>query len=416
MASINKVNKQANQGEGAVAAAGGGGGEQVPQDKLTVYESFDDMDLRDSILRGIYSIGFEEPSPIQKVAIGAFGLGRDLIAQAQSGTGKTGAFSIATLHKINPEIRKPQAIILSPTRELADQTNDVISRIGELDNIRPMLAIGGTQLSENIQSLKSGAQVVIGTAGRIIDLCQRGYLQMGDIHTLIIDEADEMLSEGFKEQVRVLFGFLTEKCQIGLFSATMDPEVIELTKHFMNQPNRILMDKEMVTLDGIEQYFVYCEQDANKYAVIDDLYNRLNSAQTIIFCNSKQRVKDLDSFLTDRQHSTCVIHGDMTTQERRDVIKAFRAGSSRILIASDLVARGIDIQGIGCTINFDIPYKFPNYIHRIGRAGRFGRKGITINLTTKKSQESLKKLEEYWKCEIRRLPSNFEEEFRKILG
>lgn len=396
--------------------ANAGAGEEVRQEELEVVESFDEMELRDSILRGIYSIGFEEPSPIQKVAIKAFSKGRDLIAQAQSGTGKTGAFSISTLQKIDPSLRKPQAIILSPTRELADQTNQVITQIGEMDNIRTMLAIGGTQLSENISSLKGGAQIVIGTTGRIIDLCQRGYLQMGDVHTLVIDEADEMLAEGFKEQVRVLFGFLSDKCQIALFSATMDPEVVELTQHFMNSPTRILMNKEMVTLDGIVQYHVYCEQDANKFAVIDDLYNRLNSAQTIIFCNSKQRVKDLESYLQERQHSTCVIHGDMSTQERRDIIKHFRSGGSRILIASDLVARGIDIQGIGCTINFDIPYKFPNYIHRIGRAGRFGRKGITINLTTKKSQETLKKLEDYWKCEIRRLPSNFEEEFRRILG
>jgi translation initiation factor 4A len=403
----------ANNNEQIVNAGAGG---EVNQVELEVIDSFDEMELRDSILRGIYSIGFEEPSPIQKVAIKAFGNGRDLIAQAQSGTGKTGAFSIATLQKIDPSLRKPQAIILSPTRELADQTNQVITQIGEMDNIRTMLAIGGTQLSENISSLKGGAQIVIGTTGRIIDLCQRGYLQMTDVHTLVIDEADEMLAEGFKEQVRVLFGFLSDKCQIALFSATMDPEVVELTQHFMNSPTRILMNKEMVTLDGIVQYHVYCEQDANKFAVIDDLYNRLNSAQTIIFCNSKQRVKDLDSYLRERQHSTCVIHGDMTTQERREIIKHFRSGGSRILIASDLVARGIDIQGIGCTINFDIPYKFPNYIHRIGRAGRFGRKGITINLTTKKSQETLKKLEDYWKCEIRRLPSNFEEEFRRILG
>ena len=400
----------------AAAAAGGGGGGEKAQDKIEVYESFDDMELKDNILRGIYSIGFNEPSPIQQTAIKAFLKGRDLIAQAQSGTGKTGAFSIATLQKIDPMVKKPQAIVLSPTRELADQTFDVMSKIGELDSIRPMLAIGGTQLSDNIADLKAGSQVVIGTSGRVIDLCQRGHLQLGDVHTLIIDEADEMLSEGFKEQVRVLFGFLPEKCQIGLFSATMDQEIIELTKHFMNAPNRILMNKEMVTLDGIEQYFVYCEQDAHKYAVIDDLYNRLNSAQTIIFCNSKQRVKDLDDFLQQRNHSTCVIHGDMKTDERRAIIRDFKSGRHRILIASDLVARGIDIQGIGCTINFDIPYKLPNYIHRIGRAGRFGRKGVTINLTTKKSQETLKKLEEFWRCSIKRLPINFEDEFKKILG
>jgi translation initiation factor 4A len=414
-----KMNEQ-NEATNEVAAAGAGGPagqeEVPPQQELEVVESFDDMELRDEILRGIYSIGFEEPSPIQKVAIKAFASGRDLIAQAQSGTGKTGAFSIATLQKLDPTVRRTQAVILSPTRELADQTNQVITQIGEYNNISSMLAIGGVQLSQNIQSLKDGAQVVIGTPGRVIDLCQRGYLKMGEVHTLIIDEADEMLAEGFKEQVRVLFGFLNENCQIGLFSATMDPEVVELTKHFMRSPNRILMNKEMVTLDGIVQYYVYCEQDANKFAVIDDLYNRLNSAQTIIFCNSKQRVKDLESFLKERQHSTCVIHGDMDTQERRDVIKHFRTGGSRILIASDLVARGIDIQGIGCTINFDIPYKFPNYIHRIGRAGRFGRKGVTINLTTKKSQETLQKLENYWSCQIRRLPGNFEEEFKRILG
>jgi translation initiation factor 4A len=381
-----------------------------------VYDSFDEMNLDDEILRGIYSIGFTDPSPIQKVAIKEFLKGRDLIAQAQSGTGKTGAFTIATLQKLNKTLKEPQAIILSPTRELADQTRNVISIIGERLNCRSMLAIGGTKLSDNIRQIRDGTQVVIGTTGRIIDLFQRGVLSGSKIHTLVVDEADEMLNEGFQEQLRTLLQYLPNTAQICLFSATMSDEVIELTNKFMNNPRRILMNKEMVTLDGITQYYVDCGEDGYKFGVMNDLYSRLQLSQTIVFCNKRETVKTLETFLNENDHSTCVIHGEMTTENRRSVLKSFRDGSHRILIASDIVARGIDIQGIGCTINFDIPYKPANYIHRIGRAGRYGRKGVTINLITQRSKEELEKLENYWKCSIKPLPSNFEEVFKSILG
>jgi len=383
---------------------------------LPVFDCFDDMELKDDILRGIYSIGFNEPSPIQQVAIKAYLQGKDLIAQAQSGTGKTGAFSIATLEKLNMEINQPQAIILSPTRELADQTNNVMSSIGEQLGVRTVLAIGGSRVDDNREAIKRGVHVVIGTTGRIIDLCQRGILNTQYVKSIIIDEADEMLSEGFKAQVQTLFGFLSQECQVGLFSATLPPEIIELTKAFMKEPNKILLKKERVTLDGINQYFVFCEEDRFKLAVINDLYKYLSVSQTIIFCNVKQRVNDLNEFLRSNGHTTEIIHGDMQTSERQEVMKNFRSGSARVLIASDLVCRGIDVQGLGVVINFDIPFKQENYIHRIGRAGRFGRKGLTINLTTKKTHDNLQKIEKYYNCKIQPLPKNLDENIKDFLS
>jgi translation initiation factor 4A len=389
---------------------------QEQETELQVYESFDEMDLKDEVLRGIYSIGFTDPSPIQQVAIKEFITGRDLIAQAQSGTGKTGAFSIATLQKLDASKREVQAIILSPTRELAEQSCNVISKIGEYIDCRPMLAIGGTKVSENISHIRNGAQVAIGTPGRILDLLQRGMLKGNTIHTLVVDEADEMLNDGFQEQMRNIMNYLTDTCQVCLFSATMNDEVIELTNKFMRNPRRILMNRQMVTLDGISQYYVDCGEEIHKFPTMNDLYSRLQMSQTIIFCNKRETVRALQDYLNQNEHSTCIIHSEMSTEERRNVIKKFRDGGHRILIASDVVARGIDIQGIGCTINFDIPYKFENYIHRIGRAGRYGRKGVTINLVTSKTKEELEKLETFWQCKINQLPINFEDVFRQMLG
>lgn len=391
-------------------------GNRIISNELPCYENFDDMELNDDILRGIYSIGFNEPSPIQQVAVKAYLTGKDLIAQAQSGTGKTGAFSIATLQKIDVSILQPQAIILSPTRELADQTNDVISQIGNFMGIRTLLAIGGSKIDDNREALRRGVHIVIGTTGRIIDLCQRGVLSTQNVKSIIIDEADEMLSDGFKAQVQTLFSFLKQDCQVGLFSATLPPEIIDLTKAFMNEPNKILLKKERVTLEGINQYFVFCEEDRFKFDVINDLYKYLAVSQTIIFCNVKQRVNDLNDFMRNNGHTTEIIHGDMETKERQEVMKNFRNGSARVLIASDLVCRGIDVQGLGVVINFDIPFKQENYIHRIGRAGRFGRKGLTINLTTKKTHDNLKKIEDYYQCEIKALPKNLDENIKGYLS
>jgi translation initiation factor 4A len=388
----------------------------ISSTELPVFECFDDMELKDDILRGIYSIGFNDPSPIQQVAIKAYLQGKDLIAQAQSGTGKTGAFSIATLEKLDMSINQPQAIVLSPTRELADQTNNVLTTIGEPLGVKTVLAIGGSKVDENREVIKRGVHVVIGTTGRIIDLCQRGILNTQYVKSIIIDEADEMLSEGFKAQVQTLFGFLSQDCQVGLFSATLSPEVIELTKAFMKEPNKILLKKERVTLEGINQYFVFCEEDRYKLAVVNDLYKYLSVSQTIIFCNVKQRVNELNDFLRSNGHTTEIIHGDMQTKERQEVMKNFRSGSARVLIASDLVCRGIDVQGLGVVINFDIPFKQENYIHRIGRAGRFGRKGLTINLTTKKTHDNLQKIEKYYSCKIEPLPKNVEENIKDFLS
>lgn len=378
------------------------------KNEIISYESFEDLDLKDELLRGIYSMGFEKPSAIQQKAIKPFLENNDLIAQAQSGTGKTATFSISILQSIDEKLSSPQAIIVSHTRELAQQIYNVFTSLSQYMRIRLCKMTGGTNIGTLIDELRLGPQIIIGTPGRIIDMMNKKHFDYKKIKYLIIDEADEMLSSGFVEQIKEIFQFLfNNKIQIGLYSATMPREFFEITKKFMRDPLKILVKNEELTLEGIKQFYVNVERMEFKFDTLCDLYNMISVAQSIIYCNSKKLVDEISMRLKKKDFTVDSIHSEMTQENRNNILRRFRSGESRILLSTDLLSRGIDVQQVSIVINFDIPYSIDNYIHRIGRSGRFGRKGIAINLVTYSDIKKLHDIEQYYVTQIEELPENF---------
>ena len=382
--------------------------EDLEESLNLLIDNFDDMELNDKLLRGIYSVGFEEPSSIQQRAIVPMHKShRDLIVQAQSGTGKTATFSIGTLQKLDLELGKPQTIILSPTRELAEQTHNVCKDLSiYLKKLKISLSIGGTQVSENISEIKSGCQLVIGTPGRVFDMLKRNVIEPDYITSLVIDEADEMLSSGFLEQIHDILVTIPKEAQIILVSATMPTEVLDITSKFMTNPRKILVKQEELTLDGISQYFIDCHQEQWKLDVIMDIYKAVAISQCVIFCNSKKKVEWVTNQMSEKKFPVESIHGDMTSKERSTIMGRFRSGSARLLITTDLLARGIDVQQVSLVINYDIPTNKENYIHRIGRSGRYGRKGVAVNFRTDSDSHLLDEIKQFYSTEINEMPSD----------
>ncbi len=380
--------------------------------KNYVINQWDDetLDLKPGLLRGIYAFGFEKPSAIQQKALYPMTSrpAKDIIAQAQSGTGKTGAFVTGTLQIIDEKDPVTQALILAPTHELANQTKQVMDDIGRFLKIKTQLLVGGTSVEKDKQQLlENTPHVVIGTPGRVHDMFRRKYLTSSTLKVLVIDEADEMLSSGFKEQMYKIFQYTPNEIQIGLFSATMPDDLQELTDKFLRNPVKILVKAEQLTLQGIAQYYINLEDDLQKYECIKDLFQSLTISQAIIYCNSTRRVDDLQEAMTSDNFPVKKIHGKMADEERKQVHKEFKSGGCRVLITSDLFARGIDVQQVSIVINFDIPRNEHTYLHRIGRSGRWGRKGIAINFQTKHDASRLKKFEEYYCTEITEMPSDY---------
>jgi len=381
----------------------------------TEISEWDDAEcIRANILRGIYAYGFERPSSIQKkgiipmMAIDSNGKRRDIIAQAQSGTGKTGCFAIGTLNIVDPEQHYTQALILAPTHELAGQILRVVSSIGTFDKIVTQLLVGGTSVDDDRNKLDTNPpHIVVGTPGRVHDMIRRKYLKTEKMSTIVLDEADEMLSQGFKDQIYKIFQYMPSNIQIGLFSATMPPELDQLTSKFMNNPNKILVKAEQLTLQGIAQYFVRLDGDEQKYLVLKDIFAGLSISQAIIYCNSTRRVDDLHEAMLADEFPVSKIHGKMDEFERKKTNKQFREGAARCLITSDLFARGIDVQQVSIVINFDVPKSEHTYLHRIGRSGRWGRKGVAINFITKHDGARIKHFEEYYSTEITEMPSDW---------
>ena len=335
---------------------------------------------------------------------------RDIIAQAQSGTGKTGAFTIGTLQLIDETLDETQALIIAPTHELADQTAKVIKQLGHYLKIRSLLLVGGTSVDKNKTDLNEiKPHVVVGTPGRIHDMIRRRYLKVDKMKLLVIDEADEMLSSGFKDQMYNIFQHLHNDIQVALFSATYSQELEELSKSFMQNPTQIRVKAEELTLQGIAQYYINLMDDVQKYETIKDIFESLTISQAIIYCNSTHRVDDLCEAMKTDNFPVEKIHGKMTEQERKDNYAKFKDGSCRVLITSDLFARGIDVQQVSIVINFDIPKNEHTYLHRIGRSGRWGRKGIAINFQTKQDSTKLKRFSDYYHTEIVEMPANFTE-------
>ena len=370
--------------------------------------SWNDIEnIKPELLRGIFAYGFENPSPIQQKAILPALEKKDLIAQAQSGTGKTGSFTISALQCVDTIENKTQILIMSPTRELSTQIFNVLNDLGtNIENLKTHLLVGGNSIDGDIIALKKSPHIIVGCPGRIHDMIRRNKLKARDLDFMIIDEADEMLSSGFKEQVYNIFQFLKSDVQVALYSATLPPDVQELAGKFMREPERILVKSEALTLEGIKQYFVAVENDATKYETLKDLYSCISVAQSIIYCNSIRRVEDLANAMSQDGFPVSFIHGKMSHEERNDSFKKFRSGATRVLISTNLTARGIDVQQVSTVINFDIPRDVHSYLHRIGRSGRWGRKGMGINFVSRFDVKMLKEIEAYYSTQIEELPSS----------
>jgi len=373
---------------------------------VKVNPTFDSMGLRDDLLRGIYAFTFEKPSAIQQRAIVPIIQGRDVIAQAQSGTGKTATFSIGVLQSLDIATRECQALILSPTRELAVQISKVVLSLGDFMNVQCHACIGGQSIGEDIRKLESGVHVVSGTPGRVFDMINRRTLRTRNIKMLVLDEADEMLNKGFKEQIYDVYRHLPPATQVVLVSATLTPDVLAITKKFMNNPIRILVKRDEITLEGIKQFCIAVEKEEWKFDTLTDLYDTLTITQAVIFCNTRRKVEWLTEKMRKANFTVASMHGEMLQKERDEIMKSFRNGTNRVLITTDLWARGIDVQQVSLVINYDLPNNRENYIHRIGRSGRFGRKGVAINFVKNEDMRILRDIEQFYSTQIDEMPMN----------
>lgn len=377
--------------------------------KIKTYTSFDDMGLKNEILRGIYEYGFEKPSVIQQRGIVALYSGRDIIAQSQSGTGKTATFVIGLLQQIDESLNETQGLILAPTRELAKQINVVVKNLSSNMMISTSLYIGGNVNFNRFDNNNNVPHVIIGTPGRILDMLRRNKIDIGYLKLFVLDEADEMLSRGFLSQIHNIFQFIPNSAQVGLFSATMPDEMLDITTKFMKDPVRLLVKNNELTLEGIRQFYVVLDKEEYKFDALCDLYNTISITQCMIYCNTRKKVNFLTEKLKECGFAVSCILGDMYQKERDEVMENFRKGDVRVLITTDILARGIDVQQVSLVINYDLPFNKETYIHRIGRSGRFGRKGVAINFVTQYDYKKVQEIEQFYNTQVDELPSNISE-------
>ncbi|CAL9730901.1 ATP-dependent RNA helicase Dhh1p [Monosporozyma unispora] len=368
--------------------------------------TFEDFYLKRELLMGIFEAGFEKPSPIQEEAIPVAITGRDILARAKNGTGKTAAFVIPTLEKIKPKLNKIQALIMVPTRELALQTSQVVRTLGKHCGVSCMVTTGGTNLRDDILRLNDTIHVLVGTPGRVLDLASRKIANLSDCQLFIMDEADKMLSRDFKTIIEQILFFLPKNHQSLLFSATFPLTVKEFMIKHLNKPYEINLMEEL-TLKGITQYYAFVEEK-QKLHCLNTLFSKLQINQAIIFCNSTNRVELLAKKITDLGYSCYYSHARMKQQERNRVFHEFRQGKVRTLVCSDLLTRGIDIQAVNVVINFDFPKTAETYLHRIGRSGRFGHLGLAINLINWNDRFNLYKIEQELGTEIAAIPGTID--------
>jgi len=392
------------------------------EEYMVPIESFDDLgkylDLK--IVRGVMAYGFDAPSPIQQKAIKPFLSKCDLIAQAQSGTGKTATFCIGTLGTIDFTKNEIQAIVIAHTMELAQQIEHVFSNIGKYIDVRLSLAIKSIPVRENIDTLLGRnadgvlPHVVIGTPGRVLDMIKKKIINVDTIKVLVLDEADELLSEGFMMQIKEVISAMNAETQITLFSATMDTNFFKMTEKFVRNPINILINKENLTLEGIKQYNINCEKNEFKFDTLCDLYSLFSTSQTIIYCNYHQSVELLTKKMQEQNFKVSLIHGSMDIAEREDAMRKFRNLTTRVLISTDLLGRGIDVQQVSIVINYDIPFKNESYIHRIGRSGRHGRTGVAINFVTNNDVKRMDDIAKYYSTKILDLPADLSSVFQNV--
>ena len=361
---------------------------------------FEEMGLSEEIQKAVRYMGFEEASPIQAKAIPAMISGIDLIGQAQTGTGKTAAFGIPILEKVDPKLKKLQAIVLCPTRELAIQVADEIRNLSRyMHGIKVLPIYGGQDIVKQIRSLKSGTQIIIGTPGRVMDHMRRKTMKLDFVHTVVLDEADEMLNMGFREDIEFVLSGVPEERQTVLFSATMPKPIMEITKKFQNNAKVIKVTKKELTVPNIEQYY-YDVKPKKKEEVLSRLLDIYSPRLSVVFCNTKKQVDLLVNALLGRGYFAAGLHGDMKQEQRDRVMQGFRTGKTEILVATDVAARGIDVDEVEAVFNYDLPQDDEYYVHRIGRTGRAGREGRAFSFVSGKEVYKLKEIQRYCKTKI----------------
>ena len=370
--------------------------------------TWDELDLNPKLLRGIFAYGFEKPSPIQQKAIKPIILGKDVVAQAQSGTGKTATFTIGALANVDVTNNNTQVLVLSPTKELTIQTAKVFENLGGMmEGLRIQRLYGGSVVEEGSSfSNKNVPHVICGCPGRVHDMMRRDRISSKKIRTVILDEADEMLSAGFKDQVYNIFQYFSNDIQVILVSATLPESINSIVDKIMRDPVKICVKREMLTLEGIKQFYIAVDDDRQKYATLKDLFSYLSVSQCIIYSNSIKRVQDLYEAMKEDEFPVCRIHSNMDKSERETAFNEFRGGKSRVLISSNVTARGIDIQQVSIVINFDLPKCVNTYLHRIGRSGRWGRKGVGINFITRRDVGKMKEIENHYSTQINEMPGD----------
>lgn len=369
---------------------------------LTKGNEFEEFMLKRELLMGIFEKGWEKPSPIQEASIPISLLGRDVIARAKNGTGKTGAYSIPVLELVDPTRDCIQALIIVPTRELALQTSQICIELGKHLHVKVMVTTGGTNLKDDILRIYQNVQIIIATPGRILDLVDKGVAKMDQCKILVLDEADKLLSQDFKGMLDMIIQKLPRGRQILLYSATFPLTVKMFMDKYLNNPYEINLMEEL-TLKGVTQYYAFV-QEKQKVHCLNTLFSKLQITQSIIFCNSTQRVELLAKKITELGYCCYYIHAKMAQPHRNRVFHDFRSGLCRNLVCSDLFTRGIDVQAVNVVINFDFPKMAETYLHRIGRSGRFGHLGIAINLITYEDRLSLHRIEQELGTEIKPIP------------
>ncbi|OIR58843.1 MAG: ATP-dependent RNA helicase FAL1 [Amphiamblys sp. WSBS2006] len=370
---------------------------------------FEELGLREALLNGIYSYGYVRPSPIQQRGILPIVEGRDVIAQAQSGTGKTATFAIGLLQRVETSQRNTQALVLSPTRELSVQTGRVIEELGEKMDVRVQTCFGGTAVEKSARRLQHGAHVVSGTPGRVLDMLRRSKLQAAGVGVLVLDEADEMFTHGLSEIVTQVRGRLPSRLQIVFVSATLTETVLSMRDQLMHSPVCIFVAKDRLTLDGIKQFVVQREKEGLKFEALCDIYNVAVVSQTVVFCNTKKKAGWLSEKMGQAGFAVSLVHGDMAQTTRSQVMQEFRQGTTRVLVTTDIWSRGIDVEQVSVVVNYEPPLKPESYLHRIGRTGRFGRRGVAINIVTKQEKKVLRRIEKHLRTKISEMPTDVSE-------
>ena len=374
----------------------------------TEKDNFDSLNLNENLLKGVYLYGFNQPSKIQIKGISSINTGKDCILQSQSGTGKTATYLLGVMNRLDSSETSCQGIIITPTRELASQVYDVAGNLAKYTNYKIAKCTGGTDIQQNRTDLKN-ASVVVGTIGRIFHMINEKKINSHKLKFIVLDEADDLLSDGISENLQHIFEKAPAGIQVILISATMSINVFNASKQFTHEPIKVLLKNNEVIIDLISQFYLDVETEELKFDTLLDLYNLVSTSQAIIFCNTIRKVEWLETNLNTNNFPITTIHSNMTQPERDEVVKDFRDGKTRLLLTTDLLSRGIDIPQVNMVINYDLPPNKETYVHRIGRCGRFDKKGVAITMVKMADPSDIKtfnKMKHFYKMDIKEMPES----------